>query len=466
MAHLIRPWQVRYVDKDGKRCASATPGAKKVRRRARKWYGSGIPGLPPTKRVPLASDKNVARAMLAELIKKGERGEAGLSDRAAEAALVPLTLHVNDFEAVLEARGTTAKQIRLCLTRIRHVFDACGFQLPRDIDAESVMSYLADRRRLPVEMGGIGVQTSNYYLQAVGQFCRWMVRKGKLPKNPLLDASPLNPKLDRRHDRRNLEPAELERLLEAVAASEVVYRGLTGPDRHVLYLTACGTGLRSSELALLTPASFTLAADLPIVTVPAAYNKGKRPVTQPLPPVVVAVLREYLKDRPADQPVWPGTWWERGAEMLKADLEAVGIPYAIKGPDGPLFADFHALRHTFVTLLERSGAAPKAAQSLARHTDIRLTMNRYTHADQTALAQVVGKLQLPGNDVPAVRAADSLAAGLLMILAGLCDAVFGDALAAAEEGLVARRVALDIEKTGDALGRDEKKTTKKRRRPS
>lgn len=40
--------------------------------------------------------------------------------------------------------------------------------------------------------------------------------------------------------------------------------------------------------------------------------------------------------------------------------------------------DFHALRKTFITNLSLSGASPKTAQTLARHSDINLTMNIYT----------------------------------------------------------------------------------------
>jgi hypothetical protein len=50
-------------------------------------------------------------------------------------------------------------------------------------------------------------------------------------------------------------------------------------------------------------------------------------------------------------------------------------------------ADFHSNRHTFITTLERSGVRPKVAQTLARHSDTRLTLGIYTHAelvDQTA----------------------------------------------------------------------------------
>jgi hypothetical protein len=51
--------------------------------------------------------------------------------------------------------------------------------------------------------------------------------------------------------------------------------------------------------------------------------------------------------------------------------------------------DAHALRHGYITLLERSGVSPKLAQELARHSDIRLTMNVYTHARLHDLAGAV-----------------------------------------------------------------------------
>jgi hypothetical protein len=41
--------------------------------------------------------------------------------------------------------------------------------------------------------------------------------------------------------------------------------------------------------------------------------------------------------------------------------------------------DFHALRHTPGSLLAASGAHPKVAQAIMRHSSIDLTMSRYTH---------------------------------------------------------------------------------------
>src|SRR5262249_17028972 len=85
--------------------------------------------------------------------------------------------------------------------------------------------------------------------------------------------------------------------------------------------------------------------------------------------------------------------------MLRGDLRAAGIPYAVEGPDGPLFADFHALRHTYLTLLGRGGVDLRTAQELAGHSTPLLTA-RYTHRRMYDLAGAVEKLPnfLPGTD--------------------------------------------------------------------
>jgi integrase len=276
VAHLIRPWQVRYLDKDGKRCPRDAPGARTVRERARKWYGQGIPGYPPQKRFPLASDKQVARQMLAKLVHRAERGEAGLEDEATFAQTRPLTEHLQDFAAGLRAKASapSEKQIKQVLQRIGDTFDACCFVYPRDVNADAIETYLASRRQLLREQGGLSMQTSNFYLAAIKQFCHWMVKKGRLAKTPLRDVEPGNVRLDRRHDRRDLKPEELALLLDVTRASSWIFRGLSGIDRHALYLTSCGTGFRKSELASLTPERFDLDSDPPTVVISAANDTG------------------------------------------------------------------------------------------------------------------------------------------------------------------------------------------------
>ena len=56
------------------------------------------------------------------------------------------------------------------------------------------------------------------------------------------------------------------------------------------------------------------------------------------------------------------------------------------------FADFHALRHTAGSLLAAGQVSPKVAQTLMRHSDINLTMSRYTHSYRGQEIDAVGKL--------------------------------------------------------------------------
>jgi len=66
-------------------------------------------------------------------------------------------------------------------------------------------------------------------------------------------------------------------------------------------------------------------------------------------------------------------------------------------------ADFHALRHTFISNMAGRGVHPKVAQSLARHSTIALTMDRYTHTAWQDMSDAVS--QLPSFDIQPERAA-------------------------------------------------------------
>ena len=77
------------------------------------------------------------------------------------------------------------------------------------------------------------------------------------------------------------------------------------------------------------------------------------------------------------------------ADMLRADCEAAGINHE---DDGRGKIDFHSLRHTTGSLLAASEVHPKIAQSLMRHSNINLTMSRYTHIFQGQESQAIESL--------------------------------------------------------------------------
>src|SRR5262249_37489304 len=171
------------------------------------------------------------------------------------------------------------------------------------------------------------------------------------------------------------------------------------------YLCAMGTGFRAGELASLVPESFDLDAEPPTATVAAAYTKNGKLAVQPLPPEVVEALRGYLAGRLAGGPVWPGSWADGdAAAMLRMAREAAGVPYVVEGPDGPLYADFHALRHSFIARLDRSGATLREAMQLARHSDPKLTMAVYGRAQLHDLGEAVRRLPALLNGPDTARA--------------------------------------------------------------
>ncbi len=261
---------------------------------------------------------------------------------------------------------------------------------------------------LALRTKGRSVRTCNYYLTALKGFLNWMVSDRRAGENPVAYLSAGDENVERRRDRRELEAEELRHLLDATRQSARSYRGLSGQDRFLLYATACGTGFRASSLASLTPESFDLTTDRPTVTLAARNVKNRKTKVQPIPADLAELLREHLAGRPAGERIWPGTWasGKRGADMLRLDLEAAGIPYAIDGPDGPLYADFHALRHTYLTLGGRAGIDLRTLQELAGHSDPKLTA-RYSHRRLYDLAGAVEKLPafLPEPTPPASLAA-------------------------------------------------------------
>jgi integrase/recombinase XerC len=413
---------------------------------SKRWYFD----IPCKGRVKGHTDPKATEELAREMERKAERRDSGYSDPSEEHVRRPLAEHLKQYAAALAAKGDTPKHVRDTVARCSTMFAGCGFVLPLDADAGKASEWLVSLRQqgarieLPAgdefrpseaadELGitrtalarslrrhrltangrgkarrvsratlemlasiaarGVGPATANHYVRAVRGFYRWLVRAKRIGSNPLESLSLVNAAVDVRRTRRELTADELRRLFAAARASDRHFRGLNGRDRYHLYLTATGTGFRASALANLTPTDFDLNDDSPTVTLAARFNKSRKMKVQPIPTDVAEALRDYLTGKPSHVPVWGGMWARvtRGAAMLRIDLEAAGIAYATEGPDGPEYADFHSLRHSFLTLGGRSGIDLRTLQELAGHSTPTLTA-RYSHRRLHDLAGAVGKL--------------------------------------------------------------------------
>jgi len=428
MAHLFRKQITRYVGPSGKRCPKEAPDAKRVDEKSSKWYGRLRSPDGIVREVPLFKDKTASRQRLAELERKAEQSDSGLLDPFEDSRNQPLADHLAAFRQHLESKGNSEQHVALTVARCEAAFSGCGFKLLGQLDADKVANWLKQRRD-----DGLGVATSNHHLGAVKSFGNWLVKARRLERNPFTHLSKLNGKVDVRVERRALESDELARLIDATEHSQQTFRGLTGSDRAALYTLATMTGLRANELASLTALSFDFQANPPTVTVEAVNEKSGRGATLPLHPFAADKVATWLKSRPQAsaaptikplvESLWPGTWSKKAAEMFRRDLdEARSIWLAEvekiaaehqqrteskflkpENANGEV-ADFHALRHTFITMLASSGVHPKVAQVLARHSTITLTMDRYSHTRLLDLNTAVANL--PSLALPVRMMAD------------------------------------------------------------
>jgi hypothetical protein len=101
-----------------------------------------------------------------------------------------------------------------------------------------------------------------------------------------------------------------------------------------------------------------------------------REATIPLKQDTARVLQEYLASKLPTAGAFDLPHPCSMPRMFRRDLKAAKIEPEDNGK-GKL--DFHSLRHTFGSILAASGVHPKTAQDLLRHSDINLTMSRYTH---------------------------------------------------------------------------------------
>ncbi|MGA2678868.1 MAG: tyrosine-type recombinase/integrase [Sedimentisphaerales bacterium] len=372
-------------------------------KRVKKWYIELRDNLGAIRRFPALMDKQQSAALgrqIERLVSCRVTGESptpelsrwiegiprklcnrliriGLLDAARAGGKKPLSEHLTDFEQYLLAKGDTSKHTKQTVSRARRIITDCGFTHWTDIVASKVQQFLSGLRD---NSENISAQTFNYYLQAIKEFCRWMVSDRRASESPVQYLQGLNVQTDRRHDRRALTVDEIRRLLD-ITATEPFRFGMFGSERSMLYRLAIETGLRANELRTLTIASLNFVDHT--ITITAIYSKHRRQDTIPLRSDTVVELQAFIHGKLPNARVFSVP--DKPVKMFRADLQAANIAYV---DESGRYADFHALRHTTGSLLAAAGVHPKVAQAIMRHSKVDLTLNRYSHvyAGQTSEA--------------------------------------------------------------------------------
>lgn len=414
---------------------------------SKKYYCEFKDHLDTVRRVALSTDKRASEEMARNLerlvaYRKAKRpldgalfafvdgidhelrtalGEWGIIDRLQTGAGIPLMVvkkvpsrngapafeitggHLAEYRASLQSRENSPHRILQVINRCRDIIKGCHFVSPSDIAAIKVERFLHSFRQ-----EGRSAWTINGYQASFKAFCTWMVDAGIMSANPLFRLSSLNTAADRRHVRRALTDLEIARLISATESGGLEH-GLTGHERALLYRLALGTGLRWNEIYTLIRSDFSFT-ESPSVTINAQNAKNGKSEALPLRPELARDIQAYFDANPALPSVraFPNMWKKCGAIMLAKDLEAAGI----ERKNGQGIVDFHALRHTFGTLLARAGVAPKIAMDLMRHSDVNLTMALYSHTvlqDRASALEKISSVADRSSELRATGTMDAIA---------------------------------------------------------
>ena len=424
------------------------------RKRSNRWWldfadGNGrrwrLQGL-TDKRQTEAQARNVERllsvrqsgdALPADLLKWLESVPADFRQRLAEADLIDrdraggmaalMVLdaddkvtggHLADFLADAEARGVSPVQRQMLAQRIRDVLTGAKAKWLRDLSAASIQAAIAAlTTSTKANPRGLSKQSLSHYVRAVKQFSKWLQRERRTAEDTLIGVKTYNVETDKRHERRGFTADEMAVLLDFMAKAAPARWNMTATARAAAYRLAFASGLRRNEIRTLTRASFHLDADPPTVTVEAGYSKHRRQDVQPLPGDVAALLAPYLADADPARPfALPG----KSGKMLHEDMADARAAWI--GKEGlsdrqrqerredkdflsprdsaGLVLDFHSFRHGYVTEICKAEVSPRVMMELARHSDPRLTMKRYSRvavADSAKALDALPKLATPAT---------------------------------------------------------------------
>jgi len=377
-------------------------------------------------------DRQAAEKVLADTLADVEKVKAGVMSReeisAASHLDTPLGKHTKAYLAdlaikTIRGRRVSARHVRHVREHLGRVVRECRFRRLKDINRQSVQRWMGKLARTPrdpnePESEPLSPRTINMHRAAVVAFCNWCVAEGRLPANPLA-CLPKVEEAEPSRKRRPLTQDEITRLLEAAQERPLrdaltIRRGKNrgrqlakvsekerwrlkrlGNARALIYKFMMLTGLRRGEVAALTVGSLCLDEAGPYVHVEGKHAKSGRAATLPLRGDLADDLCKHIArlaeanggEVSPDMPLFDIR--RNFLRTFNLDLAAAGI--AKRDVQGRT-VDVHSLRHTFATLLARNGVSPGVAQKLMRHSDIRLTMNLYTHLDLADTAGAVAAL--------------------------------------------------------------------------
>ncbi len=391
----IKGDQVTWTSKE-KAKTGILSGPDRVAVRSGVWYAQYTDESGKQKRVSTGCrDKAAANKMLVKLENEVTQIRTGVLSRrdidSSYAKNEPIKKHLDDFYISQKAKGVGEQQIKDDESMLPRLFQEAGIETLAEITKSRldlwIVGCLEGRIFDPKKKRIRGARTINSYMDRLRVFCRWCVDEKRLHSDPTAKIKDQNEDVDKRKDRRSLTTQEIDKLIEAAKVRKRQKNGkLTGDEVEMIYRTALGTGLRSTELASLCV--YQIEPERYRISLRAAGTKNKKGVFQPLTPDLADRLASWIMGKSPTDPVFRH---DKHSLMssFKRDCQAAGIERL--GADGRS-VDVHSLRRTFGTMLARAGVPLTTTQRLMRHSTPELTAKLYIDVEPIDMMEAIAKL--------------------------------------------------------------------------
>jgi integrase len=336
------------------------------------------------------ANRQVADKKLAKIVEEQEREAAGIIAPRVQrdAARISLAEHLEEMIAS-KARANDGHYLSNMKNRVVRLISECGWKYPKDVSPESFQAWVTAR--------DLSAKALNEYLISARTLLNWMEKRGRVVANPLKAVGLLSTAGEARNPRRALTDEEFAKLVDG------------SRNAGIAYLVTATTGLRYSEILRVEMRDVRLDEPQPrIIARATAKKKNKKEASQPLHPVVVERLRAFLEAQqmqPSDK-VFAPLFRTRG--QIKRDLAAAGVA---RHDEQGRVADFHSLRHTFCTNLQRLGTPQRVLMHLMRHSDRKLSDYLYTDTSLLPANESVQKLFVPAAKLSQIPSQDLVPAG-------------------------------------------------------
>lgn len=284
----------------------------------------------------------------------------GLSTRVGQQAAMAISVHVENYLRNLETQTSNADHVGISRSTLARLVKAAGWTVLADISSDSAL--------LAITSIAATQSYRNQYLKRLRAFVRWCMDTDRLFVSPIRGLKRFNERgAKRNRARRAATRVEIDRLF---SVDLPVYRRLA-------YALAICNGLRRNEIARLERSDIDQNAAVPFIRIRQKMGEGFDVV--PIHPYVSPLFSD--EDR---VPIVPDV------KTLKKDLAKADVKFTIDGKR----LDFHALRHTFATELDRAHASRATKKKLLRHAASDIT-DGYTHAELTEAREALLRVHSP-----------------------------------------------------------------------